>query len=362
MIVESPKIIINSSKITYSADIKFLEETHTIVFSVEDKFKDMVTTSSDPLLIALLIPCMATGEDLVIKGKVSKKLLYHIQTQIQLILIEIIPHLKKISIVAENVIDETLDTCDTIMSGFSAGVDAYVTLEDYFLNPKYDLKITHFLFNNLTFKEEKKNKKLERILKLSEYYNFPLIETSTNLHFFYVMNKKIKGINFEQTHTLRNVAVAHFLSSNNCKFLYSSTYHYNNIAIIPSTDLSIADLILLPLLSSEKIECISVGSEYTRIEKTLKAIENPTASKYLDLCIGKEDTFINCGVCRKCKRALALLESLGKKDKVKNIFNLPEWDKIKESYLKNLHTHTQINDRELYNFFKDKNIFQQYLN
>lgn len=354
MIINQPKLNFDNGLAIYSADINFYNESHRIEFSVSDRYKDMITETSDPLLIALLIPAMYIGEDIVIRGAVSKKLLYGIRSQTQDLLCTVIPGLKKINVHADNIVENKQITT-SVLAGFSAGVDAYVTLNDYYLYPKYDLKITHFLFNNLTFKQEKVEKKFKRIKELSEYYKFPIIETSTNLHFFYSYNKKIKNINFEQTHTLRNSAVAHFLGANGSKFLYSSTYHFSHVKVSPSEDLAIIDPILLPTISSDTVECISVGSEYTRLEKTLKITEIPTTFDYLDLCIGKDDNFINCGVCRKCKRALALFEVSNNLDKYKNIFNLQEWYKIRDSYLKNLSAHTQLNDKELYLYMIENN-------
>lgn len=352
MIISKPSIKIDNETAIYSSDIHFLNETHSIIFSVDKKYEDMISTSSDALLIALLIPAMAASEDIEVKGTVSKNLLYNTQSQLQEVLCEVMPGLKKVQIFVDNIIDESIKghINHNVLSGFSAGVDAYVTLEDYFLNPKYNLKVTHFLFNNLTFKQDKVNKKSSKIKELSELYNFPLIETFTNLHFFYSYNKKLSNINFEQTHTLRNAAVAHFLGKSQTTFLYSSTYHFRHVAIKQSTDLAIVDPIILPALSSNNVRCVSVGSEYTRIEKTLKILSNKSVYQYLDLCIGKDDYYINCGICRKCKRALTLFDMKGKTHLFKNIFNLDEWAKIKKSYEEGLSIHTQLNDKELYEY------------
>lgn len=348
MIVTPPIHRKTESTATYCSNVEFLNENTELYFSIDEKFSDMLTYSSDPLLIALLIPCMQNNENLIIHGKISNHLFENIE-KIQEMLCIIIPHLNKINVIVDEVVNQSVDnTTKNVFSGFSAGVDSFVTLEDYFLNPKYNLKITHFLFNNLTHKEDRLNIKLKNISRVVEKYNFPFLKTHTNLHYFY---KKHRGIGFEQTHTMRNAAIAHFLSGQPNIFLYSSTFHKDLIQVTESNDLAIADDILLPLLSTPASECIAVGSEYTRLDKTLNVSKMEDAYSHLDTCIGKQsEDMLNCGICRKCMRALLTFELINVSDKFKNIFNLREWHKVKDLYLDELPDRTQLNDRELYNF------------
>lgn len=332
--------------VSLKSKINFLDTTEVLYFKIEEQYKSWLTKTSDALLISLLIPAMKNREDIIIKGNVSK-LLFENLNKIQDLLISVIPVLSKVKVSA-NLVEIDKQSYESVISGFSAGVDAFTTFEDYYLNPKYDIKITHFLFNNLTYGSNKIAQKITNINKIKDKYNFPLFQTWSNLHNFY---KKGHKIGFEQTHTMRNAAVAHFLGGNPNLFLYSSTFHKDLVQPIESHDLAIIDDLLLPLLSSYTVECRSVGSEYTRLDKTFKVSKLKDAYNHLDTCIGKRTRqFINCGICRKCTRALLTFELLHQKNNFQNIFNLNEWNKVRTEYIQDLPNRTQLNDNELYNY------------
>ena len=310
----------------------------------------MMSDLCDPIVLALLIPAMKNKENIIIKGKVSKNLLQNLQGTVQDILIGVIDDLEKITITADKVVEEDSLQKTNVIAGFSAGVDAFITFEDYYLTQKYGEKITHFIFNNLTYSSKRVTGKIKNIKKIVDKYNLPFFQTWTNLHSFYP-----KDINFEQSHTLRNAAIPHFLSGIPNKFLYSSTFHKDLIKIRKSKDLGIVDDILLPLLSSNRVDCVAVGSEYTRLEKTLRIGDIEDAYLHLDTCIKKARApFLNCGSCRKCKRALLTFETINKVENFSKIFDLEKWKSNREKYLIELKESEQPNDKELYNYIKSK--------
>jgi hypothetical protein len=88
------------------------------------------------------------------------------------------------------------------------------------------------------------------------------------------------------------------------------------------------------LLSTETLECISTGSEFSRLEKTLKMSKVPDAHNWLNVCISPDvTTGKNCSVCPKCCRTLLTLEVLGITDEFKNVFNLDKWQRIRRRYV-----------------------------
>lgn len=346
MIIYPPNIFTDDNFINYTAIVNFLNTDEDLFFKIDNKYADWVTTKSDPLLIALLIPAMKANEDIKVHGKISKKL-YNNLDNIQDLLIKVIPVLSKINVDAE-LIEESKQPYKNVLTGFSAGVDAFTTFDDYYLNTKYDIKITHFLFNNLTYGKGRIQQKIENIETIKNKYQIPLFQTWSNLHRFY---KKGHKIGFEQTHTMRNAAIPHFLGGTPNLFLYSSTFHKELNNPVVSKDIAIIDDLLLPLLSSNSVTCMSVGSEYTRLDKTIKISKLDDAYNHLDICIGKQTRkFINCGTCRKCTRALLTFELLNQQHNFKNVFNLEEWHKIRLEYIQELKNRTQLNDNELYNY------------
>jgi hypothetical protein len=351
MIVGLPNIFKTHNSGIYVSKINFLDEEKYLYFSVDKKYFNMITTFSDPLLISLLIPAMRHKQDIIIEGNISKKLFNNIDN-IQEILLKVIPYLSKVSIKC-NIIEEHEIPKKNIISAFSAGIDAFTTFQDYYLEPKYNKKITHFIFNNIGLGNARIAYKIKNIQSIVDKYRFPFIQTWSNLHNFYLKGQRI---GFEQTHTIRNAAIAHFLGGEGNNFLYSSTFHLSKINAQPSTDLAIVDNILLPLLSTPRVKSESVGSEYTRLEKTRKVAYIEDAHKHLDICIGKQGNgFLNCGICRKCTRALLTLELESKEKSFKDVFNFEQWQEVRSNYIDQLENRTQLNDKELYNYIKENN-------
>ena len=355
MIINNPAIVHDQNFLKLISNVEFKGITKDIFFSVDNTYSELITDHLDPFLIGMLVPAMYYKEDIVVKGKISKRLLKNLEGPVQDILTIVIPKLKKIKIHATNIIEDELYNTPKLntITGFSAGIDAFTTLDDYFLNPISKEKITHFIFNNLTFSHKRINYKVANIKKIIEKYNLLFFQTYSNLHFFY---HKIPGIGFEQTHTIRNAAIPHFLGGVPSKFLYSSTFHSDMTEIKQFPDIAIVDTILLPLLSSNRVECKSVGSEYTRVEKTLKVAHMPDSYLHLDTCIGpfkvNKRNFLNCGTCRKCKRALLTFELENLETKFAQSFDLNSWYNIRENYIQGLNKHTQQNDKELYHIIE----------
>ena len=49
----------------------------------------------------------------------------------------------------------------------------------------------------------------------------------------------------------------------------------------------------------------------------------------------KNNKYLNCGMCNKCKRTLFTLDILGVLEKYENIFNLNNYYKVKETLKEN---------------------------
>ncbi len=88
-----------------------------------------------------------------------------------------------------------------------------------------------------------------------------------------------------------------------------------------------SDAITLPLISTEVLDAFSVGSEYTRVEKTL-IVGNITHSyAALDVCVNPSLSINgNCSVCWKCRRTLLTFEIAGIIDKYKHVFDLKAYN------------------------------------
>lgn len=345
--ITNPVITELESYIRYSFDIIDIT-TKNIYIDVDKKFKDCISTFSDAALIAVLVPAMVEQKNIKIHGKISKTLFDNLSA-LQDLIIKVIPWLYKISVLADNTIDSVPYKKDIVVTGFSGGVDAFTTLEDYYLKPKYNTQISHLLFNNLIYNDKIANDKFSFLSNLASKVNLPIIKTRTNFHKIYAKKK----IGFEQTHPIRNAVIAHLLAAKGIKFLYSSSFPLKDFEIKPWSDIAIVNKVLLPLLSTDKAELVDVGSEYNRVEK-MKIISNIKYTRdYLDICIGKKhlkSDFYNCSQCYKCMRALVTFEKLGVLENYNNLFDLNLYRQNKDNYLKKVRRSNQLNDRDLIRF------------
>jgi hypothetical protein len=94
----------------------------------------------------------------------------------------------------------------------------------------------------------------------------------------------------------------------------------------------------------------------SRFDKTKFLSNSPEAKKYLNVC---NASWANCGKCNKCVRTLLTLDALGCLDDFQVVFDLDEYRKNKENFLK-YHfmmylekdlVHREIQARSQFSFF-----------
>jgi hypothetical protein len=62
--------------VEYRVAVEWSRGTDTLWYRVEKRFADILTTSADAALVALLVPAMAAGEAIYLAGPVSKRLFH----------------------------------------------------------------------------------------------------------------------------------------------------------------------------------------------------------------------------------------------------------------------------------------------
>ncbi|MCK5450910.1 MAG: hypothetical protein KAI70_04005, partial [Candidatus Omnitrophica bacterium] len=142
-----------------------------------------------------------------------------------------------------------------------------------------------------------------------------------------------KELNFQQTHTPRNVSVALLLQGGIGRYMYASAYNYTDVFVGPTYSMGYSDTITLPLLSTDMLDAFSVGSEYTRVEKTLR-VADIIADSYssLNICV-RTDNAMNCSMCSKCMRTLLVLDIAGLLDRYSTSFDLNTYAKHKNWFI-----------------------------
>lgn len=324
--------VMDGNFVRLSADITIDGQKQILWYQVEKQYADyLVRENSDAFLVALLVLAMKRGEDIFIDGAISEKLLYNLTNYYMRIIISIIPSLHIVKITPEGIRKEKLENAKPFVgTGFSGGIDSFCLIGDHLLGqtlPSY--KVTHLIFNNVgshgsgmhrLFEERR-----QRLLPLVNQWDIPLVSIDSNLD-------AILEINFERTLLLRNVSAVLALQKMFSKYLFASSYKYEDCYVGKAKHDARADPFTVHLLSTETTECISAGCQYSRVEKTVRVAEIEASYKYLDVCVSP-DAGGNCSQCFKCCRTLLTLELIGKLSNYSSIFDLEKYHKIRKSYI-----------------------------
>lgn len=282
-----------------------------------------VATSSDSALIALLIPAMVRGEDIIVHGPVSAMLLHQVRGPVQAMLRCLLPSLRPVRIHAEDVRPAVAAARrGGLVTGFSGGVDSFCVLADH-LGPNVPpgMEISHLIYNNVGSHSDggeglfhERRARLEPAVKR---LGLPFISINSNLNDFFAESR----LTFQQTHTVRNAAAALLLQASIPAFLYASSFAFHDIAVVPSPAMARTDPVLLPMLSTEVMRLMPSGTEYSRVQKTLRVAEVEASYEFLDVCVWAEHAG-NCSKCWKCMRTLLTLDIAGLIDRYASVFDL----------------------------------------
>ncbi|MBS0261170.1 MAG: hypothetical protein JSS02_04380, partial [Planctomycetes bacterium] len=142
-------------------------------------------------------------------------------------------------------------------------------------------------------------------------------------------------MDFQLTHTVRNAVIALLMQKGVGKFLYASTYSLKKTRVEPWHDMAVLDPIVLPLLSTESLECIASGGQHTRVEKTMCVSRIKESRNVLDVCVCPQDAhgLVNCSRCWKCLRTALTLSVLGKLDDYRGVFDIDVYRRFENLFL-----------------------------
>lgn len=314
MRISKPFISVAKDKVIYQAKVKTGKAERILWYSIDKEFGHLISTSSDAALIGLLIPAMASGKKIYLDGSVSEKLYFQASCQLQSALECNNALLKRVSIKPKQIErHQRIRIPAGVATGFSGGVDSFSTLLDH-LNRPDRFRLSHLIFSNVGSHgsaepgERLFNKRFERLsAKVKDRIRLPFVRINSNLDSFYR-----EDLRFRDTHTLRNASVALLLQRGIGTFLYASAYSYRQILSksARNSDIALLDPIILPNLSTPMLTLLPSGSEYSRVQKTLRISEYHHSYDMLDVCTSSAHSgkHLNCSQCSKCLRTMATLE------------------------------------------------------
>jgi hypothetical protein len=321
-----------------------------IWFSVQPEFTDFISPTSDAALLGLLIPAMLAGEDIQVEGEVSELLHYNLNGRAQSVVRSILPELHRVNIEVSGFAKPSAPTAG-VATGFSGGIDSFSVVADHLLTTcSPGFRLTHLLYNDVGAHGApgKFDFYFDKITKAAAPLRLPIIKVASNLETFYPPKPT-----FQQTHSLRNGAVALLMQRGLGKFLYASTYRYSDTSLTPSNDIGFADSTLVGLMSTESLRAMSVGSEHSRVKKTLMVSNHPESYRVLDVCTGEEHAR-NCSKCFKCLRTMLTLDIAGRLDLYRDAFDLDEYRRCRDWYIGHVLAADDPFSREIAEFMRDQ--------
>jgi hypothetical protein len=360
VVISPPVTSAGNGRIRIAAEILIGGSTKTLWFEIEEVYKDYIATDTlDAFVVASLIPAIVRGENIRLKGAMSGKLFYNLSYSLIPILCEYLdkPRLTKI---IPDTFTGRASVSAGVAAGFSGGIDSFCNYYDHSYGRVPDeFCLTHFIFNNVGAHGQKSMsadrtlffQRFSRLQECAKKMGKPTIAVDSNLDEF-------MGQKFELTHTLRNTAVALLMQVGVGKFMYSSGYPLSETKVGPDSNMSRLDPVILPLLSTERLECIASGGQHTRVEKTRRVTEIGESHLYLDVCVSPHNApagIANCGVCWKCIRTAMTLKIFGKLEQYGNVFDLNAFAIFENLYLIEVMGGKSLYSKEVKRLVADKN-------
>lgn len=342
---------------TASADFESKTENNTLWFKLDAAYHDRVVTERcDAFLVGLLLYAMVRGEDIYIDCPISAKLYYSLTNYLIPALSLANPKLRPVKVIPSNLEDASINSQCAVGTGFSGGVDSFATIYSHLVDPHCpdNYRITHLTFFNVgshgdfgggaarsLFKQ--RHSSLKSYLEESELDN---IVVDSNI-------SEILQLSFQETHTIRNMAPVLLLQKLFRTYYYSAGYRMDEFEL-SAHDMAHYDILNTAMLSTESVDIFSAGCQYSRVEKTAMIAEFEPTWRYLNVCVS---TGANCSRCFKCMRTLFTLDILGKLNNYRDIFNLSEYKRLKDSYIAQVISNkSKYYYRDIYDEMQRRNI------
>lgn len=336
MIIHPAELVAKGAQVRIQSRFESIRGDDYLWYEVDKRYEQYLTTEKlDGFLVGLLLQAMKDGEDIRVMGAVSERLYFNLSTYYIKISRLLTPGLRKVSILPESLdFGDPCNCADGVVTGFSAGVDSFCAIYDHLISdPPPHYKITHFVFNNVGSHGQKDyaiarnlfHARYKLVKGFPEEMGFDFLKIDSNLN-------EILKLAFQKSHVSRNTSAILVLQKMFAKYYYASTHSYQDSYVRATPDIAHADPMTIHLLSTETLDCISTGCQYTRVEKTGRIAELDVARRWLNVCVRQSDDGKNCSTCWKCCRTLATLEMLGRVEEFDEVFDLDRWRWIRNKY------------------------------
>ena len=304
-------------------------------FSVPEQFGDWLTDDVyDALMVAMLFPAMYYNQDLSIEGCVSEKLYDNITHYVQPCELAYLDYLYEIRVDVSG-FSNTKKANHLVGTGFSGGVDAFSTLYDRFeLEERLNYKLSSLFFYNVGSHGGGTEKARKKFYARYQYLNplalelsLPLVPMDSNLFDFYRIEWE-----FDAGVFCRSTAILVFERVLD-KYYTAYDYSYWEITHLTKLDYgAVTDMCIEMMLSTETLEVITDGTQYSRSDKIQRLFQYPLFLKYLNVCVSPNESVLNCSECLKCKRTLLTFDILNHLEDCSRIFDINKYKRCRFTY------------------------------
>lgn len=303
----------------------------------------------DAFVVAMLIPAVQTQQDIECDC-ISEKLLYNLD-KIVSYLLQTAWNCKRIKIKANKIVCSNYHGSG-VGTGCSLGIDSFASVfahSDKYCTTSYCLThLTNFNVGAFGSKDpvlarESWRNDLKKVKLFAEEYGLPLVTVDSNL------GTTNNNLGFDAVFLFRNAAAVLSLQKLFGRYFIASGRTAKTIKLSKG-DVSCYESLLVPLFSTESCDLILSEGDMTRVDKTKFVCETPYVKKHLYVCwkeIFKNEwpnywkdikdyaeKYRNCTRCNKCMRTCLTLDLLGCLDDYKDIFDLPQYYKTRDGYIK----------------------------
>jgi len=314
--INRPRLLEDGPDVVVTSKLSGLEQKGSLRFRLPAEYAPTPEAMADAMLPIGLMLSMATDQTLELESPVSAKLLQSSAT-VQDIFHSWYPKkLKRVEVHADSRSHAPLQKDRLTLSTFTAGVDAFFTLDKHFDEVSSLLYVYGF---DTPLKDKKLRARMSHHLnEAADHAGKTLIEGACNARRF--LNPHLSWSKMSHGATISSFAI--LLSSHHELFYFPASYAYADL--YPWGSHPLVD----PLWSTEYLKVIHDGAEASRVEKTRTIAHNPSAQKHLRICFMKRGDY-NCGTCSKCLRTKMALELEGRLDKFETLDNEIDLDELK---------------------------------
>ena len=302
---------------------------------------------SDAFLIGLLHYAMCNHYDVVCEAPVTAEILLRLRT----VLIPALVHNSRVmheTQIEAPIATEPIPNAGAVGTGLSCGVDSLHAIKSQLSCSIPGFSLTHLCnFDVGAFWcLEKIGENSERQAQWSRNHakacaqelNLPLLMLDSNLAVAFRQDHGIVNIysNLFAILALQRLWGAYFVASLGCGMAGFSVTNAERI------DSAHYDLILLACCSTSTLRLCVEAAALTRVEKIRDLVDWPLAQQFLHVCV--HGVGPNCGVCRKCRRTLIILDALGKLDAFGQPFDVAQYRAHRKRNLRWCYEQTFVDD------------------